>query len=505
MPIVISDSMVITASPDKNTFGRIPVTIIQIDQDLCCKKWKDTNTCGTCNTTEATECYNTFATCQSIPDYDLVNPLTLSFAKPQSDLPDEVYIIPSVKSISTSPGRINVGGRSGKDQPLGRRAQITVSFQDHPHSDNFTDPYLSSRTYDPLIQGTFWGKWLKRNPYHQGRALRLYEGYYGQTIAEMRVRHYVIDTITLPDSKGNVKLVAKDILTLADNKKAQAPTLSTGMLLTDITDTTTDIIVTSAIIGDYTSYPTDIIRIEEELIRYTGLYTNGDGNLVFTGLTRGSDNTIASSHDLEDTVQACLEYDITRPDLVAYDLITNYGNVLPTQIDIIGWNSEGGDWLATYTVTRIISEPTGVTELLGQLCEQALMYMWWDEYEALVKLRVLHPPLEVVPLITEEGNLLQNSVSIKTETDLVATEIWASYNPINPVNIKERKDFKTTTALIDAVLESSFALGVRKVYSIIASWIQSDAIITQLTSTLLYRYSSAPIFLTFTLDAKDND
>lgn len=490
--------------PNKDTFGRIPVTVVQIDQDLCCLKWKDTNACGTCHTTESIECYNTFATCQITEDYDLLDPLTLSFAKPQSDLPDEVYIIPSVIGVSTSPGRINVGGREGKDKPLGRRAEVTITFKDHPHSDNFTDPYLSNRSYDPLTRGTFWGKWLKRNPFYQGRALRLYEGYYGQTLAEMRVRHYVIDRITPPDSKGNVTLKAQDIFNLADDKKAQAPTLSTGRLLADISSSATSFTVTGGSESDYNSYPTNIVKIGDELIRYTTI-TDSAGDLIFSGLTRGSDNTEATDHDIDDTVQACLEYVTERPDHVAYDLLTNYGNVLPSQIDLTGWNAEADIWLLSYEVTRIISEPTGVTTLLGSLCEQALMYIWWDEYASLVRLGVIRPPKGLVPLYTEEGNFLQNSIKVKERDELRATEIWISYIPINPLNIKDSKDFKRTNALIDPVAESTFAYGERKVYSVLASWLQSSAMVGQLTARLLSRYVAPALFITFSLDSKDND
>lgn len=492
--------------PNKNTFGRIPLSIVQIDQDLCCKEWKATNGCGTCNTVATESCYNTFNTCQSVSDYTLGNPLTLSFAKSHSDLPlDDLYIIPSVKSISTSPGRINVGGRAGRDKPLGKRTELTVTFSDHQHSDNFTDPYLSSRTHNPLESGTFWGKWLKRNPYYKGRSVRLYEGYHGQTLEEMRVRHYVIDSITLPDSSGSVTLKALDALVLADDKKAKAPTLSNGKLLNDILSTDTSIIVTGATLAEYTALPTKIINIGDELIRYTTVAEDVNLDLVFSGLTRGSDNTTAEDHEASDTVQACLEYVSERPDSVAYDLITTYGNMPASQVDLTGWTDEADVWLASYTVSRIVSKPTGVTELLGELCEQSMMYIWFDDYANLVKMRVIHPPFNEVPLITEEGHLLQNSVTIKNQNSLLSTEVWVSFLPLNPLKHKDQGDFKRTLAVIDPVSSSSFAFDERRVYNIKAAWLDNDAIVTQLANRLLSRYAAPPIFIKFGLDAKDND
>src|SRR5690625_7957717 len=84
---------------------------------------------------------------------------------------------PSIKRISTAPTVINPGGGGRRSGPLGQRASLSVTFQDHPSSDLLTDPYLDERGVDALRQGTFWTKWLARNPYYNNRIVRVYDGY----------------------------------------------------------------------------------------------------------------------------------------------------------------------------------------------------------------------------------------------------------------------------------------------------------------------------------------
>jgi hypothetical protein len=491
--------------PANTELGKIPVQIIEIDQDYCSLSYG----VGACNADTGVsgnaKCYNTYATCKSKDDYTLGTPLTISFAKPQSDLPDE-YLIPSVQSVSTSPTRINVGGRSGRDKPLGKRAQVSVNLQDHPHSDVLVDPYLTNRSYNPLENGTFWSKWLKRNPYYNGRSLRVKNGYYGQDLADYKTKHYVIESISLPDSRGKVTIKAQDVLRLADDDKAQAPSLSNGKLLADLNDTATTFTVTGGDISEYNQNSTQAVRINDEIIRYTSLTVDGSGDLVFSGATRASDGTEAQTHETDDNVQACLEYDNVRPDLIAKDLLLNYGNIDAAYIDDTAWSDEGTTWYGSIDGTRLLTEPVGVTQLLGELSEQFLFYIWWDEVEQLINFKAVAPQFETPPAIDEENNILQNSAGLKADDELRVSEIWLSYLLKTPIEkIKERDSYKRVYARIDKTASSEFEYGERKVYEVYSGWIDNDTIAILLTQRLLTRYRNNPIRLTFELDAKDRD
>lgn len=484
--------------------GRIPVTIIEIDQDLCANQYGVAPCTAAVGGTGAMKCFNGLASCQDVPNYAKGQPLTLRFSKPHSDMNYQEYIIPSVQSVSTSPMKLNIGGRSGTMKPLGKRSSVTITLIDHPHSDNLVDPYVSERDYDPLKNGTFWSKWLIRNPYYNGRALRVLDGYHGQLLSEMQTRHFVIESITLPNSNNQLKIKAQDVLRLADDDKAQAPKLSTGKLLSDITATQTTLVITGGTAASYQQNGTQAVRISDEIIRYTGLVVEANGDITLSGLTRGSDNTVADEYEAEDTVQGCIEYIQQRPDLIAYDLLTNYGNINTAFIDQAAWILEAGTWLESINGTRLLSEPTGVTKLLGQLCEEFYFYIWWDEIQQLIRLKAISPVFGSVPLITESRNLIQNKTSLKAGDKLRVSEIWVSYLQKSPVEkANERESYKRTYALLDLEASGSDQYGERIVYEIFSPWLTNESHVGLLSQKLMAKYRNNPVSIKFTLDAKD--
>lgn len=483
------------------TFGRIPLVVVEIDQEVCSRTYGTAPCTASVGVTGSTKCFNTRASCQDPTNYAAAAaPLTLKFCQSHADLPAGEYIIPNVQSVSTSPTRINPGGRTGRDKPLGRRAECTVSFIDHPHSDNLVDPYPADRTYQPLERSTFWAKWLKRNPYHSGWSMRVREGYVGQALSAMQVRHYVVDKTEGPDSNGTVTLKGVDILRLADNDKAQCPALSNGKLLADITADATSMTVTGGTLAEYTVYSTSAIRIENEIIRYTSVTTDANGDLSFTGLTRGSDGSVAAAHNAEDTVQACIEWSAAAPWLVAKTLLIDFGGVPSAWIPYTDWETEAGTWLSGLTVSRLLSKPHGVTDLLGELCEQCMFYLWWDERAQQVKFRAVKPASGTVPLITEDMNLVQNGTSIRVHPEYRASEIWASFLQRNAAeDPKKRENYRRTNARIDP----NNLYGDRVVYEIFSPWLQTQAHVDQLTYRLLARYRHPPRYVSFSLDPKD--
>ena len=156
--------------------GREPVTVIEIDLDKCGNLYGGAllgTPDGTCTASLASgsECQNTRKTCQDSINFSNTDTLTLKF----SDRAIEgTTHFPCIDSTKLSPVAITPG------QPFGKRASITIKLRDFPHHDRGIDPYVSTRTYTPKSQGTFFGKLLARNPYFQGRPLRLKTGYIDQ-------------------------------------------------------------------------------------------------------------------------------------------------------------------------------------------------------------------------------------------------------------------------------------------------------------------------------------
>lgn len=164
---------------------------------------------------------------------------TLRFAVDTDYLPSSIDCIPSIKSVQIRPVIVSLG------EDLGQRASITVVFKDHKHK-------FAAESYD---SGTFWGKFRARHGQTlRGYALRLYRGFLGDTLGSMETRHYFIEETEGPTSKGEYKITAKDVIKAASDERSQAPLLSAGRLLADITETSTSATLTPTGVGD-TDYP----------------------------------------------------------------------------------------------------------------------------------------------------------------------------------------------------------------------------------------------------------
>lgn len=195
------------------------------------------------------KCFNSLHTCQDRGNF-VNGPITLRYAAATHDLPADIDAIPSIAGVSFTPATLSLG----KD--LGVRATLSVTFKDHRTSDTGPegDKYPETRSYNPYDQGTYFGKFRARYPFLVGRAIRWITGTLGQAIEDMETRHYLIDGFTGPSPDGTYQLTGKDILKLADGDKSQAPNLSDGFLVADITNSQTTAVLSPTGVGD-AEYP----------------------------------------------------------------------------------------------------------------------------------------------------------------------------------------------------------------------------------------------------------
>lgn len=489
--------------------SREPIEIVEIDQDLCSLTYGVAPCTAVLGVTGEHKCFNTFTTCQDTPNFDLFvgspderNVLTLRFAKASSSLPRDVTLIPSVISIETQPTEINIGGGDKTLSPLGRRASVTITLRDHPHRDLIVDPYLDGRDYDPLELGTFWSKWLARNPYYENRALRVREGYVGQTLAEMDVRNYLIERVEGP-SNGVVKIVAKDMLKRLDSDRSQAPAPSEGTVSVGFSAVAASFALAPAGIG--TTYSTSgTARISGELFTFT---RSSD---TITFVSRGIRGTTAAAHTAEDTVQEVLVYTDAPVIDVIYELMTTYAGIDPSIIPLADWEAQADRWLGGFELTTWIAEPTGVAELISEIIEQSIIFLWWDEVAQQIKLQVLRPfdPFfsnEAVP-IGDDNNIIAESVEIERKPEERISQVTVYYGQINPTaGITDPVNYARRLVQRNANAEADEQYGEPRVKEIFARWLGSASGGGALTiaSRLLARYANGPVAVRFALDAKD--
>lgn len=489
---------------NEKTPGREPIQIIEIEQDFCQLTYGSAPCTAALGVGNPHKCFNTLATCQDVLHFD-PEPLVLRFTKPEAPRIPLLHTYPLLRSASTAPTVINPGGGKSGTSPLGQRAVLKVQMIDAPASDALTDKYVGERTYNPLKRGTFWTKWLARNLYYKNRKIRVLDGYKGQALAQFIKREYIIDSIDGPDSRGNVTITAKDVLVLVDDDKALAPKPSKGELAEDMAvGAITRILIAGASLSDYQS--SGEVRIGREVFKYTASSTELT-NIKLTGITRAWAGSKEATHKTGDKVQECLRFTDVRCDEVAYTLLTAYGNIPTAYINHTAWQDEATLWLNQFELSTLITEPTGVKTLLGEITEQCLFHIWWDERTQQIKLEALKPPIyENIPLITEAKNIIADSVTIKDDQARRVSQVWITWDMRDPTD-KPTDSNNFSRARITANLDSELPIqyGEARIRQIFSRWLHTEAQVANVGTRLLNRYTRPPKVVKVDLDAKDRN
>lgn len=431
------------------------------------------------------KCYNSLKTCQ---DRLHLTPQTetIRFSLASEHYPDDqIDAIPNITGISFSPGTISLG------EDLGQRATLTVTFLDHPHSDTGPggDRYLSSRGFDPYKKGSFWGKFRARFPFLQGRPIRIYRGVVGQTLAEMDVRYYIIDSFDGPNPQGVFTIAAKDVLKLADDTTSQCPSLSQGFLSADMLITDTSFTINPVGAGALYASGGFINIGGSEIVGYT---RSGD---VFT-IIRAQFNTAAATHSAQDLVQFCQAYEAVSPALILADLLVNHANIPIAFVDQDAWEAECDTYLQS-VYTTLIPTPTGVNTLAAEIIQQAALAVWWDDSAQKIRLQVLRQ-IPADATVLNEDNINQASLQTAEQPDQRLTQVWTYYALINPlVDLTQTSNYRSVELAVSEQLESDY--GVPVIKQIFSRWIPQfgRSIATKLNNLILGRYQNAPRQFTF--------
>lgn len=478
-------------------FAREPLQVVEIVQPLCSRDFGVAPCLAT-----GDKCWKTDATCKYITALDLTQEVLMRFVAPAANRAlssgfQPGTAIPALMSVDTSPTVLNVGAGNDDIQPLGLRAVAEVQIKDFPYNDVGFDPYLSTRAYDPMTRGSFWSKWLARNPYHVGYVLRIYDGYFGDDLAAMIKREYVIEKIDA--SRSQVRITAKDILRKVTDTNVTAPALSPGALSLNLTEVATTFQAAGAVVANYPA--TGWLRINGEIMAYTGRALVGS-NVEFTGVTRGQLGTTAAAHNQFDRVQRVVAYVNTPAADIIYDLLTTWGGVPAAYIDKPAWDAEQTEWRELYKFTAYITDPVAVQKLLGEICQQALVNIWWDERVQEILYRAQRPNFAPNTL-TQEGQLVSDSVVIEEKPERRASQVYIYYNLRNPtLSLTDKANFANAERYLDVDKERQYG-GEPAVREIFCRWVNTSVIARTLASAYLLRFRDVRRYISFDLTAKD--
>jgi len=449
-----------------------------------------------------TACHNTRSNCQDVSNYDgspteneiWITSITADFP---ADIWDEANLgiaVPTLKKISATPPKIDIAGG------LGQRASISVNCVDFPHHDRGVDKYALNRLYDAYDRGTFWGKFITRNTYYQGRTLTYYDGYLVDglfDVTNFHARTYIIEKITGPDSGGGVFIIAKDILKLADDDRSFAPAPSVGILAAELLSGETGSLMLPT--GDGAEYgDSGYVRVNSEII-----YFASRSDDVLTTLTRQTWGTTLDSHEVGDSVQLCLSYeDINVVDIVE-NLYTTYTDIPPAYIPSTDWAVEKNTLLSSNNLTAIISEPTGINKLVKELVQQNLMYIWWADEVQEIKLKAYAPVTSTTP-INDNDNILANSIKVWHEPKLRVSQFWMYY-ALRDYTDTDTRNYRNLYIQVDSDTESTDKYDETRRRKIESRWLNSvgAGLVLQIAGRTLSILSETPRMAKFRLDAKD--
>ena len=482
----------------KIELGREPFQIVEMDIGYCSLTYGVAPCTASIGGTGSQECYNTFATCQDTTNYaDSVK--TYRFCQKRSNLPVGENLIPSLAGpVQIAPTSTTAG------QGLGNRSVVKITLEDHVWHDRDVDLYVDNRSYDPEESGTYWGKWIARNPFFEGRELRILDGFIGSpfSLADFKTFYFDISDISGP-TNGKVTIQAKDILTRTYGRKAKYPAASVGELAADITDAATSATLAPAGIGN-TDYPASgHISIGKEAMSFT---RSGDA----LTLTRAQFGTEAKAHKAEDTAQLCATWTSVNVLTVLKELLTT-GAGIPTSYIPDGagenWDVELTNWLSTADLTGILLKPEPIDKVIAEISECFMFDLWWDAEERSVKVKALSPEPSgsTVNILTDDYNLLADSVSVKKDSKLRVSEIQVFYNKGDFSAKNDQDEFSSIYISIDPSASSAVEYGSENIRTIFCRWFADKGQAAALAGRLLNRFRTTPSEIQFSVDAKDSE
>jgi len=518
-------------------FNRKPVRVVEFDVDFCSLTYGISPcTAALAMPENPRKCYNTFPTCQDKDNFN-PEPLTLRFSESRVDLPAGGPItFPVLESVSPVTATVNIAGTNERFNGLGRRGTITATFSDFPYNDRVTDKYAAERKsgdaqldeggYNPEDRGSFFAKLKARWPTYGDRPFRFIEGSLQDgddliltesgeelstesgaslstikdgTFIEESVRHYIITDFLGPDRDGQVRIEGKDILHLADDKKALCPRPSRGQMRFEINEGETTVELTPENIGD-AEYPSEgWAALGREIVTFT---RSGD-ILTLTG--RGLQNTEARSHREGTTVQLAYRVVDTRIDDLVEDLLINFSNVPASFIPKVKWEEDVTRWASTLVLDTIITRPEGVQKLIAELAVLGVS-VWWDDVKQEVGLKINAPVAagEIVEF-SDDANILDIHQEDNDEERLTQVHFYSvQTDPTGSAT--DKNNFDRIIVAIDVEAEQENSYRNPRIREVFSRWVNegADSVLLVNALRLLSRFNTAPATYKVKIDNKDN-
>lgn len=525
--------------------GKTAVQIIELHMQRCSRSYGGAPCVAAIGVTGTDRCFNTTATCQDRDNLALV-PFVYRFASQRIDdfyvtgvisailteaddplltegddeliLEDaveavaEAPVYPTLLNVKTAPTILTPG------KGLGVRSSLSVTIQDHPWTDVGCDPYRKLRAYNPDDQGTFWGRWLKRNSYYQNRRIDVLTGFMNgdgsYDEANFKRRSYIINKISGPSANGQVTIEAKDPLKLADGEKAKWPVAATATLTANINElvTSVQIVDTNLDLVDWWAAGQRYVRVEEEIMLATAESGIGTATVTLT-VTRGSmppfyqsSLNVAYPHDAGASVQPCWLFDNEKVYDIVYFLLNSVAGIDAVFLPLAEWTDEIENGFSYLTFSRLLTEPVSVKLMLEEISKLSVL-MWWHERDQEVKLKGLRFRQLIGPQINDDNSIIAESVGVTEDSNALITQSWIFFDinsPFAQPDLLRNYRNVDVRANLDRETEEEYQ---RKAIREMRTWwlTRADAgTAVEIGTTTLRQYQDVRKVISWAMDPKDD-
>lgn len=403
------------------------------------------------------KCYNSFKTCQDQTNYTHIKgfgdpgAMNLYFINSASNLP-EFRVFPHLESYKSSPPELKPTGLALQDK-------ATIRISDFSHSDEYTDPYLSDRTHDPL-GSTFWPRFVNRHEYQLINAkVFVYFGDYRTTdelltadYLEYLIKDWRID-------EGGITFQLADPLSLLDPAKTRVIPSPRTKLATDlpVSNESDFYLNKSNTLEEITDYGARHVRINDEIIFYAS-YSGGNRCV---GILRGQWGTTPEDHKVGDTVTECRPYNNVLIKNLLIDLLEL--KIPSSRINTTQINAQFvGNYESIYLDGILSDFEEKAQDLINDICKMFRIQIYWNRDTHQIEMKTLITS-NLTPVMTITDDHILEVIECKL-TDEYRLSRFAVYSEPKDYtkDIDEAGNYQNITGVVDDVAGGEFMFNEHK-------------------------------------------
>ncbi len=468
--------------------------------------------------TGTTECFNTYATCQSRANYAKTTK-TYKFSNKrlgvQPDLGGVVQCFPVVTGIAMAPTKLTP--REG----LGIRASVTVEFTDFVFHDDGIDPYIETRRGGANWEkkSTFARRFLARNANFENRPMRVTTGFTDESglidLDSMITRTYLMQNVSWPDNGGKWSITGKDPLRLADSDRATWPARSRIRVKGEYTAIATNIVVVDTegrlvtALADSQSY----LRVGQEILKMTAISPGSSDEYVVTveravipDFYPGPQFNIAAEIKDQAAMVVCHLFEDVDLPTVLFLLLNEGCGIDASYLPIAEWTAAmDAAARGELRLSTLIPEAVSIKQLIAELSELNID-IWWDDRTSKVLIRpiLVNPPQ--IAQWTDRANVLADSLAVAMGSKSRVSQAWAYYGMQWPLaDMTKLQSFYCIETFADLEAESSVLFGAVAIQETKTRWLalSQGADVIQMVSNIVLRYRYGKCGVQLMVDPKD--